>query len=148
MFPRSFTWQAWPAALLLLAGCAAGPRPATDVPVIVVADLENRAILLLLSDQRIYDPLSVQQVLRGGPELRAELALTLGRIPDPRSRTSLEGLLIDDDPRVRRAAAFGLGVQKDKGAAAALLKVEAGPDRETGVLAVESFFRFSHLPRS
>ncbi|HZF08924.1 MAG TPA: peptidylprolyl isomerase [Thermoanaerobaculia bacterium] len=139
-------WPSWRritpgALLLLLAGCAAGtpsPRTAPDLPVMAVPDLENRAILLLLSDQKIYDPLSVRQVLRGGPELRAALALTLGRIPDPRSRTSLEGLLLDDDPRVRRAAAFALGVRKDRAAAPALLVAVAGADRETGVLAVEA----------
>jgi cyclophilin family peptidyl-prolyl cis-trans isomerase len=124
--------------VLLLVGCTAAPRPATDLPEIAVPDLENRAILLLLSDQKTYDPLAVQQVLRGGPELRADLAQTLGRIPDPRSRTSLAGLLIDDDPRVRRAAAFGLGVLKDKETVAALEKAEVDPDRETAVLAVEA----------
>ncbi|HEV7516015.1 MAG TPA: peptidylprolyl isomerase, partial [Thermoanaerobaculia bacterium] len=108
------------------------------LPEMAVPDLENRAILLLLSDQKIYDPLSVRQALRGGPELRAALAMTLGRAPDPRSRTSLEGLLLDDDPRVRRAAAFSLGVLKDREAAPALLTAVAGPDRETGVLAVEA----------
>ncbi|HEV7515350.1 MAG TPA: HEAT repeat domain-containing protein, partial [Thermoanaerobaculia bacterium] len=119
MIPRSLSRQAWPMVILLLAGCAARPRTASDLPVIAVPDLENRAILLLLSDQKRYDPLSVQQLLRGGPELRAELALTLGRIPGPQSLMSLEGLLVDDDPRVRRAAAFGLGVLKDKGGAPA-----------------------------
>src|SRR6476660_6862570 len=99
------------AVALLLTGCAAGPR-ARDLPALSGPDRENRAILLLLSDQKTYDPLAVQQILRGGPEIRAELALTLGRAPDPRSLQSLQGLLVDDDPQVRRSAAFGLGVLK------------------------------------
>jgi cyclophilin family peptidyl-prolyl cis-trans isomerase/HEAT repeat protein len=97
-----------------------------------------RALLLLLADRQIYEPFTVQQALRGGPELREELAVSLGRARDPRGRSSLEGLLLDEAVPVRRAAAFGLGALGDKGAVPALLRAVADPDRETGTLAVEA----------
>ncbi len=127
------------AALSLGAGCAgAGARRVASAPVIAVPDLELRTLLLLLADRQIYEPFTVQQALRGGPELREELAVALGRARDRRGRLSLEGLLLDEAPAVRRAAAFGLGVLGDQGAVPALLRRVADADHETGVLAVEA----------
>ncbi len=140
-----------PAARLILtavltlwaAGCAStsppGPAPA---PVIEVADLDERALLLLLADRKSYEPLAVSQALDRGEELRRQAALTMARIGDPRGIAVLEALLGDPSPRVRRAAAFGLGElgeQSGNGQGAqALLGVLAAEDRETGRLAAEA----------
>ncbi len=127
------------ALALALAACAGtgAPRSAAT-PVVAVPDLELRALLLLLADRGIYEPLTVEQALKGGAELREELAVSLGRARDTRGRSALEGLLLDEAAPVRRAAAFGLGVLGDKAAAPALLRAVADPDRETGSLAVEA----------
>jgi len=127
------------ACALALAACAGtgSPRSAAT-PVVAVPDLEVRALLLLLADRGIYEPFTVQQALKGGAELREELAVALGRARNPQGRLSLEGLLVDEAAPVRRAAAFGLGVLGDKGAVPALLRAVGDPDRETGSLAVEA----------
>lgn len=124
--------------LLCLAACAPSARTAADLPVVAVPHLEERALLLLLVDQQRYEPFTVEQSLKGDASLREELAAALGRIPDPRGRSVLEGLLLDEDVAVRRAAAFGLGELEDPGAQTALMRALADPDRETGVLAVEA----------
>lgn len=127
------------ALLLCLAACASSSsRTTSDLPVVQVPYLEERALLLLLVDQQRYEPFTVEQALKGDASLREELAMSLGRIPDPRGRSVLEGLLLDEDVAVRRAAAFGLGELEDPGAQAALLRALADLDRETGVLAVEA----------
>ena len=147
------------AALLLsllvipLAACASGqpgaatanrarkpndPKGPRDLPVITVPDLDDRALLLLLVDRQIYEPVAVEHALKGGPELREELAASLGRIPDSQGRTVLEGLLLDQEPKVRRAAAFALGELEDRAAIPNLERAEVDADRETGVLAVEA----------
>ncbi|HKV13200.1 MAG TPA: peptidylprolyl isomerase [Thermoanaerobaculia bacterium] len=124
--------------ILALAACAPAPRTAPDLPVLEVPHLEERALLLLLVDQQRYEPFTVEQALKGDAALREDLAEALGRIPDPRGRSVLEGLLLDDEVAVRRAAAFGLGELEDPGAQAALLHATVDPDRETGGLAVEA----------
>jgi cyclophilin family peptidyl-prolyl cis-trans isomerase/HEAT repeat protein len=130
-------------ALILLCACASsrsisrsnGPA---DLPVLEVPNLEERALLLLLVDRQSYDTFAVQQALKGDASLREDLAVALGRIPDRQGRTVLEGLLIDDEPAVRRAAAFGLGELEDPEAQTALFAAVRDPDRETGALAVEA----------
>src|SRR5437762_2967316 len=99
-------------ALLLVCACSPVSRPktATERPEVQVPDLELRALLLLLVDRQTYDSFTVQQALKGGPALREELAVSLGRIPDRQGLGPLRGLLIDDEPAVRRAAAFSLGL--------------------------------------
>jgi cyclophilin family peptidyl-prolyl cis-trans isomerase/HEAT repeat protein len=126
--------------LLLCLACGGGPRPhaAADTPVMAVPDLDQRALLLLLVDRQMFEPVAVDQALRSGPELREELAVTLGRVPDRRGRPILAGLLVDEAPAVRRAAAFALGQLGDPEGAAALSKAVRDSDRETGVLAVEA----------
>jgi cyclophilin family peptidyl-prolyl cis-trans isomerase/HEAT repeat protein len=127
--------------LLLAAGCAGGSRrPAAEVPK-PSPDLDVQALLLLEVDRQQFEPLTVQQALQGGPELREALAEALGRIPDRQGRSPLVGLLLDDAPAVRRAAAFSLGLLGDPDAKAPLLQAVRDPDRETGVLAVEALGR-------
>jgi cyclophilin family peptidyl-prolyl cis-trans isomerase len=132
------------AVLLLVCACApasrpiSGPKVAADLPEVQVPDLEIRTLLLLLADRQTYDSFTVQQALRGDAAVREELAVALGRIPDPQGRGALEGLLIDDQPAVRRAAAFGLGTLGDPEASQALFAAARDKDRETGALAVEA----------
>jgi len=118
---------------LLLAGCAGAPRRA---PAAGFAD--ERALLLLLEDRRVYEPSAVEQLFGEPAPVREMLATALGRIGDARGRARLESLLVDGEPTVRRAAAFGLGLLKDKAAIAPLLAAAADPDEQTGELAVEA----------
>ncbi|HEX2254350.1 MAG TPA: HEAT repeat domain-containing protein, partial [Thermoanaerobaculia bacterium] len=139
----------------LLACSAAAPAAAPgggdlvlDVPL-----AEERALLLLMVDRQLFEPMMVDRlVISPEPRLRQELATALGRIGDPRGRTWLAQLLADSAVEVRRAAAFALG-ELDYGgdpaagdeisverreAARGLLVAVADPDRETGLLAVEA----------
>ncbi len=96
---------------------------------------------MLLVDRQSYDEFIVHQSLKGDASLREDLAVALGRIPDRQGRLSLEGLLVDDEPAVRRAAAFSLGLLGDPEAQQALFAATRDKDRETGVLAVEALGR-------
>lgn len=129
--------------LVSLAGCAAtsGTAPAAGFPAVTVADLEERALLLLLADRQTYEPVALGFAVDGGPELRRQAALTLGRIGDPLGGPTLERLLGDDVPAVRRAAAFSLGELGEKGYTEAVRPLAGAltdPDREAGRLAVEA----------
>lgn len=124
---------------MTLGACASAPPPRdADLPVLAVPDLDERALLLLLVDRQMYEPFAIQRTLAGSAELREELAVALGRIPDPRGRQPLVGLLLDDVPAVRRAAAFALGELEDAEAKGALLQAVRDTDREVGLLAVEA----------
>jgi cyclophilin family peptidyl-prolyl cis-trans isomerase/HEAT repeat protein len=123
------------------AGTKGGSPP--DLPAMQGPGLDLRAMLLLLEERRSYEPVTVLEALKGGPELRADLAAALGRAQDREGRPVLEGLLIDEQPEVRRAAAFGLGLVGDPAARPALLKAVHDPDRDTGALAVEALGRLA-----
>jgi cyclophilin family peptidyl-prolyl cis-trans isomerase len=131
------------ALLLLTCACAPASRPKTalDAPSLQVPNLEERALLLLLVDRQVYDEFIVHQSLKGDASLREDLAVALGRIPDRQGRLTLEGLLVDEAPAVRRAAAFSLGLLGDPEGQQALLAAVRDADRETGVLAVEALGR-------
>ncbi|MCB1056580.1 MAG: HEAT repeat domain-containing protein, partial [Acidobacteria bacterium] len=135
------------AALLAVAGCAPGggvalPKPLPSARALYdVPDLELRALLLLLADRRLFEPLTVERAFDGDEELRYELAVTLGRIGDRAGLSTLQALLLDESPRVRRAAVFSLGVLGRPEAQRQLLKLAAGGDRETAVLAVAALAR-------
>lgn len=132
-------------SLLLLAlttACASAPSsaPRSSLPAVEVEYLEERTLLLLLSDRRVWEPFTVERCLEGGPSLRRELALTLGRLKDPQALPALAELLADDSAEVRRAAAFALGEiaeENNPRAGEMLVRVLADPDRTTGRLAVE-----------
>ncbi len=109
-----------------------------DLPQVAVDDLDVRSLLLLMVDRQAYEPVTVDRAVRGDAALREALADALGKAGDPRGRTMLEGLLIDPEVAVRRAAVFGLGELEDAAAMPVLLKALRDPDRETGVLAVEA----------
>ncbi|HTG35927.1 MAG TPA: HEAT repeat domain-containing protein [Thermoanaerobaculia bacterium] len=129
--------------ILLVTACASGPRARTapDLPSAGVPNLEERALLLLLVDRQAYDEFVVHQALRGDASLREELAVALGRIPDRQGLSALQGLLVDDEPAVRRAAAFSIGLLGDPEGQQALFAAVRDKDRETGVLAVEALGR-------
>ncbi len=98
-------------------------------------------MLLLMADQLLFEPFAVQAILRRYPGLHEELAVTLGRIGDPRGVPYLESLLEDPAVELRRAAAFGLGQLGDRSAFPNLLGAVGDQDREVGRLAVEALVR-------
>ncbi len=143
----------WVAICLWLAGCAATPSPqvrseAVAAPARLDVDhLEERALLLLISDRRSYEPVAISAALDASPAVRRQAALSLGRIGELRGGPELVGLFADKDPSVRRAAVFALGELGEgsagdpasvQSAAAALLGVVNEADRATGRLAVEA----------
>ena len=129
--------------ILLVTACASSPRARTapELPSVQVPNLEERALLLLLVDRQAYDEFVVHQALRGDASLREELAVALGRIPDRQGLSALQGLLVDDQPAVRRAAAFSIGLLGDPEGEQALFAAVRDKDRETGVLVVEALGR-------
>ena len=120
------------------AGVPTPPAATAELPVIDVPHLEERALLLLLTDRLLYEPVAVTGAMKGPPELRAELAVALGRIGDARGLGDLEALLADDSVEVRRAAAFALGELGDAAAVPVLRLAAEDADRETGALAIEA----------
>lgn len=133
-------------ALLGLAACRSAAPPASTqprrapepAPRADASTLESRAVLLLLSDRRMYDSTALELMLAGPVEVRRELAVALGRIGDRRGRSLLQGLLVDSDLEVRRAAAFALGELGDPEARRALIVAAVDDDAELGALAVEA----------
>ncbi len=127
----------------LAVGCASvdAPRPQAKpmMPVLAVDDLAERAMLVMLSDRKAYQPILASEALGGGIETRRQTALAVARIGDPRGGAVLESLLADPAVEVRRASAFGLGELGEQGypVEKVLLGVVTDADRETGRLAVE-----------
>ncbi|MEE8525399.1 MAG: peptidylprolyl isomerase [Thermoanaerobaculia bacterium] len=131
------------ALLVVSLACTSAPAPRTSpaMPTVEIADLEERALMLLLSDRKIYEPLSINKALDGDASLRRQVAFTLARIGGQRGGPALELLLADPDPAVRRAAAFALGElgeQTYRQGAQSLFGAILDRDRETGRLAVEA----------
>jgi HEAT repeat protein len=131
------------AASGFVGGCASAPPgappPATAASAPAVdADADNRALLLMLADRRLYEPQTLEAMLGGTVPVRRALAVALGRIGDPRGRSLLQGLLVDLDVEVRREAAFALGELGGVEAQRALLVAAVDDDAEVGSLAVEA----------
>lgn len=132
------------AAVLAAIGCATQPTEPVatpDLPVMQVPALEERATLLLLADRKLYDPFTIDRLSQGDASLRAELALTLGRIGDARGVVRLTELVADPEPAVRRAAALSLGLLGRPAGRAALTRAVRDADHATGRLAVEALAR-------
>lgn len=135
----------------LLTGCAS-TAPSPDGPIAklpedmakLVPHEEQRALLLLMSDRRLFEPLAVAEAFNADDSVRVELALVLGRLGDVRGVPTLDRLLGADSAEVRRAAAFGLGELGEKGRRQgedALLSALLDPDRDVGRLAVEALWK-------
>ncbi len=136
-------WLATLAAVLgwAVLGCVTARPPASAAPAAAVVDLEQRALVLLLEDRRLWEPVAVEAALSAGIEARRSLALALGRIADPRGEQALLQLLRDREPEVRRAAAFALAAFRGPTVDAALLMVAAEPDRLAGEQAIRTLGR-------
>lgn len=131
------------AAGLFLVSCGGGlpaGRPSVS-PALADAAGDEMGTLLLLADRRMFEPFSLHRLAEGPAPVRAELALALGRIGDPRGLPTLEILLQDREPAVRRRAAFAIGFVGDASALPALLAATGDRDRETGRRAVEALAR-------
>jgi HEAT repeat protein len=70
--------------------------------------------------------------------MRVALAVALGQLGDARGRSLLQGLLVDAEAEVRRAAAFALGQLGAKEATRALIVAAVDDDAEVGSVAVEA----------
>jgi cyclophilin family peptidyl-prolyl cis-trans isomerase len=137
--------MAWRKLMILAALGAACASPSTDPPrtkpVYEVENLDERALMLLMVDRKLFEPFIVTRLQNEDLGLSTELAIALGRIGDPRGRFALEELLADKQAENRRAAAFALGQLGEKRAADALLRAIADPDAETGRLSIEALAR-------
>lgn len=129
----------------LLAGCAATGSPnAPSKKERAAAELdlaEGEALLLLMTDQLLFEPFAVREIFRRHPRLHVQLATALGRIGDPRALPYLESLLEDPVVEVRRAAAFGLGQLGELEAYPNLLGALGDRDRDVGRLAADALAR-------
>lgn len=136
---------------ILAVACSSGQASRRDASapletVRAAAVDEGPALLQLLEDRRLYEPVTVRQLVLGPAELRGRVAMALGRIGEPAGFAILDELLVDPEPVVRQAAAFGYGVALDRerrmfslrGSPASLFASVADTDRETGSLAAEA----------
>lgn len=135
------------AALGVLAGCltfGAVPGPPRGT---YRERLHGFARLLAMEDRRSYDPLLVGRTA-SSPDawLRAKTALAVGRLRDPDAVVALPALLIDAEPSVRRAAAFGAGLSGDARLVPLLVKALADPDAATAASAAEALGKLGGAP--
>ncbi len=92
-----------------------------------------------MEDARIYEAgLAGRSSRSPDPWIRAKLAYALGRLRDPEANIYFPVLLRDEDPAVRRAAAFGAGVSGDARLVRLLVPVLSDLDSKTADAAAES----------
>ncbi|MCK9461935.1 MAG: peptidylprolyl isomerase [Proteobacteria bacterium] len=84
-----------------------------------------RELLDRAEDRRAFSDDLAALADSGDREIRARLALALGRIGDPRAVPSLLRLLRDDDALVREEAVFSIGLLADRAGTAAIEAVVA-----------------------
>ncbi len=112
--------------MVMVAACGAlaAPLVAQDP-----AEVEALAPLLMAEDQRSFDQ-AVLLAAVGNPDsvVRAQAALTLGRLADPRGERLLVPLLTDRDPTVVADAFFALGLMRDTAAVPLIVARLRAPD--------------------
>jgi cyclophilin family peptidyl-prolyl cis-trans isomerase/HEAT repeat protein len=89
-----------------------------------------------MADRRYYDSFTVGSIRLENSELGVPLARSLGRIGDKSGLPTLQTLLIEGKPEVRREAAFALGLIADPQSARHLQTAVADSDIETAVWAI------------
>jgi cyclophilin family peptidyl-prolyl cis-trans isomerase/HEAT repeat protein len=105
-------------------GALAAPLAAQDP-----AEVEALAPLLMAEDQRSFDPATLLTAV-GNPDsvVRAQAALTLGRLADPRGERLLVPLLSDRDPDVVANAFFAFGLLRDTASVDVIIARLRAPD--------------------
>lgn len=111
--------------LMLVALAASAARLAAQDP----AEVEALAPLLMAEDQRSFDE-AVLLAAVGNPDsvVRAQAALTLGRLGDPRGARLLVPLLSDHDQDVVADAFFAFGLLRDTAAVDVIIGRLRAPD--------------------
>ena len=126
------------ALMVTLGGCASpepqAPQTASNLP--DTPDLREEGLLFLMTDRRYFDSFTVGSIRMENPELGVPLAVALGRIGDPRGLPTLQTLLLEGKPEVRREAAFALGSILDAESLRLLHTAVTDADSETGVWAI------------
>ena len=105
--------------------------------------VESQAQLIMMEDARLYEPLATKQIIDGGKDLQARLALSLGRIGDPQATGTLVELLGHRSEAVRYSAAFGLGLLANSETESALVVAVIDDDRQVATRAIEALARSS-----
>ncbi|MGB6639499.1 MAG: hypothetical protein WBG67_01875, partial [Thermoanaerobaculia bacterium] len=101
------SWRKLMILAVLGAACASSSSdPPRSKLVYEVENLDERALMLLMVDRKLFEPFIVTRLQEENLGLSTELAISLGRIGDPRGRFSLEEMLAAEQAEVRRAAAF------------------------------------------
>jgi len=131
-------------SLLPLMSCAEAGPPSLDTTGVSEAetDLRERALLLMMSDRRVFETFAIVE-MGSKPEvdIREALAVSLGRIGDPRGRPELEVMLAGPHERIRRAAAFSLGQLASPESRPVLTGALLDIDLETAIWSVEALAR-------
>ena len=110
--------------------------------------LREEGLLLLMADRRSYDPYTVRTISLKNPELHAALAVSLGRIGDRRGLRTLNSMLLQGKPVVRREVVFALGLIGDAESEDYLRRAVADSDLETAIWAIVALNRLGAAGQS